>query len=193
MRGWPLERNGGPVLCLKLKAALFFQSAEMCGMSSRWKKFIILSGEDLNLLIFEFLVFCNKRRLHSWKWTWCLVSACAGMQSMWKDEVGWEKGRFASRNVGVKVENVLPADLLLHSAPALLQCTRSDLLERLRSFHFCLFRVLPLHLHLHRAPHSQCWKLKRVSAVLAVKTEPCAYHTISSSCYVSPPAWSHSV
>lgn len=63
---------------------------------------------------------------------------------------------FVSRNVGVKVENVLPADLLLHSAPALLQCARSDLRERLGSFHLCLFRVLQLHLHLCSAPDSQC-------------------------------------
>lgn len=34
---------------------------------------------------------------------------------------------FVSRNAGVKVENVHPADLLFPSAPALLQCTRSDL------------------------------------------------------------------
>lgn len=161
----------------------------MCGMSSRWEMFTILSWEDINLLIFQFLVFCNKKCLHSWKWTWCLVWACAGMQSMWKDEVGWEKGRFVSRNVGVRVEYVLPADLLLHLASALLQCTHSNLLERLRSFHFCLFGVLLLlHLHLQRAPDPQCWGLKWVSVVLVVKTEPCAYHTISSSYYVSATA-----
>lgn len=66
------------------------------------------------------------------------------------------------------MEYVFPADLPFHSATSLLQCTRFDLRERLRSFHFCLFRVLQMHLHLHSAPDSRCQRFLEVSVVLSL-------------------------
>lgn len=74
---------------------------------------------------------------------------CAGMQKM---GCGGSREGFVYRNVGVKVENVHPADLLFRSAPALLQCTSSDLWEKLG---LCPISELQLHLHLCSALDSQ--------------------------------------
>lgn len=62
-----------------------------------------------------------------------------------KMRCGDSREGFVSRNVGVEVENVHPVDLLFRSAPALLQCTPSDLREKLG---LCPIRALQSHLHL---------------------------------------------
>lgn len=120
----PLKRAGGLFCVLnwklhcvldELKSVEFHQGSKNVGHT------FLRSYEFAYVEYFlpEFLMFCNKRCLHNWEWIWSFTSACAGMQKMWKDEVQWVERRVCSRNVGVKVENVHPANLLLHSAPAL--------------------------------------------------------------------------
>ncbi len=85
----PLKGAGGLFCVLNWKQHCVFN---LWNFIKVWTKIVVtLSWEDMNLLILfylpEFLMFCNKGRLHIWKWIWSFVSECAGMQKMWKDEV----------------------------------------------------------------------------------------------------------
>lgn len=73
---------------------------------------------------------------------------------------------FVSRNAGVKVENVHPADLLFPSSPALLQCTRFDLWETLGSFSF-------LPLQGAASPSPQCSRLSVLEALIGLSLPNC--------------------
>lgn len=61
--------------------------------------------------------------------------------------VSREKGLFPGM-LGLKWRMCTLQTSFFHSTPALLQCTHSDLRERLALFHSCLFWVLQLHLRL---------------------------------------------
>lgn len=98
---------------------------------------------------------------------------------------GWQREGFVSRNVGVKVENVHPADLLLPSAPAPTCGSGADLFISASSWCCSRISISAAHRTLSVGGFNRS---QLYSPLPTVKTEPCAYHTICSSCYVSPSA-----
>lgn len=105
----------------------------------------------------EFLMFRNKRCLPIWKWIWSFMSACTGMQKMWKDEVRRGERRVCfqeCRGQSGECAPCRPPFSLISSSVTVHPLRLAG--KRLGSFHFCLFRVLQLHLHLRGTLDSQC-------------------------------------
>lgn len=113
---------------------------------------------------------------------------------MWKDEVRRVEGRVCFQERRGQIEECAPCgppfSLSSRSTSTATCGTGSDLFISTSSG--CCGRI-SISAALQALSVRGFNRSRPFSPCLTVKTEPCAYHTISSSCYVSPTAPSHSV
>lgn len=169
-----------------------FQWGENCGISS-WSYFFFFFKETFFMLNISYLSSeCSLTKyICAFGCGFDLFkSACAGMQTMWKDEVRWVERRVCFQECQGQSGECAPC------RPPFSLCCSSVTVYPLRpAGEAAIFSFLPLQGAAVASPSSERSGLSVLEALIGLSCTlhslllTCAYHTISSPCCVSPTAW----